>query len=97
LEHIFRRVKPRLAALLLLLPLGAARAQSLESERLLERQTTSGALFRAERQLEIVNRGAQLQRENFGRQGRVNSTGEAARQTEEPRAIQPGFSPWGRF
>lgn len=46
---------------------------------------------------ELLNRGWQLKRENEGARGRINSTNDAARDAEEPRAVTPGFSPWGRW
>jgi hypothetical protein len=86
----------------LLVSFASARAQRPLSpdgpdERQAGRQTVGGALYRADRALEPWNRGALLERQNFGRQGRVNATSDAARESEEPRAVRSGFSPWTRF
>ena len=57
-----------------------------------------GALERADRRLDIVNRGLWLKQQNYGTNGRKNSTNDAAADTEVPRAarsgVTPGWSPW---
>lgn len=65
-----------------------------KDERKAERQTLSGALERANRALEPWNRGFEMRRENQGGRGRVNSTNDAAQDTELRREQTPGFSGW---
>ena len=79
--------------LMLLVPIATVSAQPRQERR----QTAEGALERADRRLEFVNRGAWLESQNFGLNGRKNATSDAARDAEEPRAVQQGFSPWSRW
>jgi hypothetical protein len=56
-----------------------------------------GALHRADQKLEIVNRGAHLEEQNYGANGRINATRDAAIEADTPRAVQNGYSPWSHW
>src|SRR5689334_29622 len=64
------------------------------SESEATRETLPGALERADRRLDIVNRGTDLQRQNQGANGRKNATRDAVEDAEVPRAARSGYSPW---
>jgi hypothetical protein len=58
------------------------------------RDTLSGAYWRAYNRLEWVRRGWDQARINQGAVGRINATGGAARQAEEPSLPVPPPSSW---
>ena len=58
------------------------------------RETLSGALHRADRNLDVVGRQTELHEQNYGANGRKNATRDAAEEAESPRAVQRGYSPW---
>jgi hypothetical protein len=57
------------------------------------RETAGGAVERADRRLEIINRGLWLKQQNYGANGRKNATNDAAVDATVPRAAHSGFSP----
>jgi hypothetical protein len=57
-------------------------------------ESLPGPLRRADRSLEVFNRQLFFTQQNFGLNGRKNSTNDAAQQAETPRAACSGFSPW---
>jgi hypothetical protein len=83
----------------LLVTLGTASAQTvgLPEDSHIRQQTLQGALERADRRMEFVNRGALLERENVGAVGRKNATNDAAENSEQPRTVRSEFSPWSRW